>query len=169
MLRCYIDRMRAFSVDLSEWSKSWWLFVRGAEFILPAFVLGHSVFKSRFVNAQAIFKLRPLRSPDVDRDRISQFFRRYLRKKGWELIGEGKIWLEEQEHYTLTYMLRDKWPTKRYLVCLPHPRFRGLTEIGVTITVYDSLEEFLRNEPRLDAFVKSTRVEMPTPHNRPEP
>lgn len=114
---------------------------------------------ARFVKAQANFLVGPIAPAQASLEESSRFASGYLRIHGWKRLAEGQITVEGRAHYTVTYMLGNQWPNKKYSICLQHPLHGGLVEVALTLTCYSSVDTFRAHEGRFDEFASSLRAE----------
>ena len=80
-----------------------------------------------------------------------------LRYGGRRFISESPIEVLGKEHYSVTFMLRDILPTKKYSIILIHPKRKRPIEFLFTASVYASIDEFEHLIENSDSLVKSFR------------
>jgi len=147
--RAFVDGKRAFSVAYTGWS---------AARVMSA-LFRTAMFSAKFVRAQANFRVATIPPTQASWAASSHFAARYLRMHDWKCLEEGHIVVGDRDHYTVTYMLANQWPNKKYSICLPHSRYHGLAEVAVTVTCYTDINTFKIHEHRFDQFVTSLRAQ----------
>jgi len=148
----YINEFWGFSLDLGRnWYKPKGFIVWLRNVITPT----DAFFRQDRFPMQANIEIGPEAGPS-SWNKTSAFGAKYMMSRGYKILGEHHITVNDTDHYAISYMLGGLIPTRKYSVVFEHPKYLNqYIEFAFTISVYGSMEDFEQNIGEGDVLVKS--------------
>ncbi len=149
----YINEFWSFALDLG----CYWYEPKGFSIwrLSNVSTKEHPLFRQDRFPMQANIEIGPEAGPS-SWNKTSAFGVKYMMSRGYKILGEHHITINDTDHYAISYMLGGLIPTRKYSVVFEHPRYlKQYIEFAFTISVYGSMEDFEQNIGEGDVLVRS--------------